>query len=152
MTRYRDISLQYKLLIWVIPLLIFTVGLTGLYSYYIAANEIVDKIRQAQSHMAAKTTNQLDFITSGTISTGNFLFLNPSLQHLVTTSDTLEVREQIYKSLLPLMVSSESFQSLLVYRLSTGQEDNGPFAITQTGIASAASFAEFQETRFSRTL
>ncbi|WP_379140528.1 sensor histidine kinase [Paenibacillus sp. sgz500992] len=152
MTRYRDISLQYKLLIWVIPLLILTVGLTGLYSYYIAANEIVDKIRQAQSHMAAKTTNQLDFITSGTISTGNFLFLNPSLQHLVTTSDTLEVREQIYKSLLPLMVSSESFQSLLVYRLSTGQEDNGPFAITQTGIASAASFAEFQETRFFKNI
>ncbi|KGE17854.1 sensor histidine kinase [Paenibacillus wynnii] len=144
--------MQHKLLIWVIPLLILTVGLTGLYSYYIAANEIVDKIRQAQSHMAAKTTNQLDFITSGTISTGNFLFLNPSLQNMVTTRDTLEVREQIYKSLLPLMVSSESFQSLLIYRLSTGQDDNQPFAITQTGIASAASFAEFQETRFYKNI
>ena len=144
--------MQYKLLIWVIPLLIFTVGLTGLYSYYIAANEIVAKIRQAQSHMAAKTTNQLDFITSGTISTGNFLFLNPALQNMVTTRDTLEVREQIYKSLLPLMVSSESFQSLLVYRLSNVQKDNQPFAITQTGIASAASFAEFQETRFYKNI
>lgn len=132
--------------------MILTVGLTGLYSYYIAANEIVDKIRQAQTHMAAKTTNQLDFITSGTISTGNFLFLNPALQNLVTTKDTLEVREEIYKSLLPLMVSSESFQSLLVYRLSNGQEDNQPFAITQTGIASAASFTEFQETRFFKNI
>ena len=151
-TRYKNISLQHKLLIWIIPLLILTVGLTGLYSYYIAANEIVDKIRQAQSHMAAKTTNQLDFISRDTISTGNFLFLNPSVQSMVTTRDTPEVREQIYKSLLPLMVSSESFQSLLVYRLSSEQDNNQPFAITQTGIASAASFEDFQKTRFFKNI
>lgn len=145
---FRHLTLQSKLLTLVIPLLIVTVGITGLYSYYIASGEVVDKIRQSQMNMATKTKDQLDYFANSTLSFSNYLFLNPTVQKMVMNGDTAQQRDQVYKNLLPLMVSGESIQSLILYPISEGNHLGQPFAITQTGIASAVSYDRFTKTRF----
>ncbi|MGO4537923.1 sensor histidine kinase [Paenibacillus sp. 2TAB19] len=144
----RNMPLQRKLLALVIPLLIVTVGITGFYSYTIASGEVVDKIRQAQMSMALKTKDQLDFVANNTLSFANYLFLNPTVQGMVMNGDTPQRRDLVYKSLLPLMVTGETIQSLILYPVP-GDDSNGqPFTITQTGIASAISLPSFQLTSY----
>ncbi|WP_053372569.1 cache domain-containing sensor histidine kinase [Paenibacillus sp. FJAT-27812] len=145
---FRHITLQRKLLTLVIPLLIVTVGVTGLYSYYIASGEVVDKLRQSQLNMAIKTKDQLDYFAKSTLSFSNYLFLNPTVQGMVMNGDTPQRRDQVFKNLLPLMVTGESIQSLILYPTSKEHESGQPFVITQTGIASAISLDGFTKTRY----
>ncbi|CAM4460821.1 two-component system sensor histidine kinase YesM [Paenibacillus endophyticus] len=145
---FRHITLQRKLLTLVIPLLIVTVGITGLYSYYIASGEVIDKLRQSQLNMAIKTKDQLDYFAKSTLSFSNYLFLNPAVQGMVLNGDTPQRRDQVFKSLLPLMVTGETIQSLIVYPSFKEDVSGQPFAITQTGIASAISFDGFTKTRY----
>jgi two-component system sensor histidine kinase YesM len=145
---FRHITLQRKLLTLVIPLLIATVGITGLYSYYIASGEVVDKLRQSQMNMAIKTKDQLDYFAKNTLSFSNYLFLNPTVQGMVMNGDTPQRRDQVFKNLLPLMVTGESIQSLILYPTSKEEVSGQPFVITQTGIASAISLDGFTKTRY----
>ncbi|WP_419875096.1 sensor histidine kinase [Candidatus Pristimantibacillus sp. PTI5] len=145
---FRHITLQRKLLTLVIPLLIVTVGITGLYSYFIASGEVVDKLRQSQLNMAIKTKDQLDYFAKSTLSFSNYLFLNPTVQGMVINGDTPQRRDQVFKNLLPLMVTGEFIQSLILYPTSKEDVSGQPFAITQTGIASAISFEGFSKTRY----
>lgn len=145
---FRHITLQRKLLTLVIPLLIATVGITGLYSYYIASGEVVDKLRQSQMNMAIKTKDQLDYFAKNTLSFSNYLFLNPTVQGMVMNGDTPQRRDQVFKNLLPLMVTGESIQSLVLYPTSKDEVTGQPFVITQTGIASAISLEGFTKTRY----
>lgn len=145
---FRNITLQRKLLTLIIPLLIVTVGITGLYSYIIASREVVDKIRQSQMNMAVKTKDQLDYFAQNTLSFSNYLFLNPTVQAMVMNGDTPLRRDQVFKSLLPLMVTGESIQSMLLYPIQRNNELSQPFVITQTGIASAISYDSFKKTKY----
>ncbi|WP_169089928.1 sensor histidine kinase [Paenibacillus sp. PL91] len=145
---FRHITLQRKLLTLVIPLLIATVGITGLYSYYIASGEVVDKLRQSQMNMAIKTKDQLDYFAKNTLSFSNYLFLNPTVQGMVMNGDTPQRRDQVFKNLLPLMVTGESIQSLILYPTLKEEVTGQPFVITQTGIASAISLEGFTKTRY----
>jgi len=144
----RNFSLQRKLLTLIIPLLLVTVGITGLYSYIIASREVVDKVRQSQLNMAVKTKDQLNYFTKNTLSFSNYLFLNPSVQAMVTNVDSAQVRDQVMKTLLPLMVTGESIQSLLLYPFPGDNGTVQPFVITHTGIASAISYDKFKETKY----
>ncbi len=148
MTPYRNYSLQRKLLTLIIPLLLITVGITGLYSYMIASKEVVDKIRQSQMNMAVKTQDQLDYFAKNTISFSNYIFLNPSVQAMMMNGDTPKLRDQVTKTLLPLMVTGESIQSLLLYSFPRTHVTDQPFVMTHTGIASAISFEKFKETKY----
>ncbi|OMF36886.1 hypothetical protein BK133_08170 [Paenibacillus sp. FSL H8-0548] len=145
---FRHITLQRKLLTLVIPLLIATIGITGLYSYYIASGEVVDKLRQSQLNMAIKTKDQLDYFAKSTLSFSNYLFLNPTVQGMLMNGDTPQRRDQVYKNLLPLMVTGETIQSLILYPTASDETSGQPFAITQTGIASAIGFKAFTKTRY----
>ncbi|MGO4179953.1 sensor histidine kinase [Paenibacillus sp. TAF43_2] len=147
-TPFRHITLQRKLLTLVIPLLIATVGITGLYSYYIASGEVVDKLHQSQMNMAIKTKDQLDYFAKNTLSFSNYLFLNPTVQSMVMNGDTQQRRDQVFKNLLPLMVTGETIQSLVLYPSTKDDVPAQPFAITQTGIASAISLERFMKTRY----
>ncbi|NIK77848.1 two-component system sensor histidine kinase YesM [Paenibacillus castaneae] len=145
---FRNITLQRKLLTLIIPLLIVTVGITGLFSYIIASREVVEKIRQAQMNMAVKTKDQLDYFAQSTISFSNYLFLNPTVQAMVMNGDTPQRRDQVFKNLLPLMVTGESIQTMVLYPAQTNMESSQPFVITQTGIASAISYDRFKATKY----
>ncbi|RIX60565.1 sensor histidine kinase [Paenibacillus nanensis] len=144
----RNMPLQRKLLALIVPLLIVTVSLTGLYSYVIASREVVDKIRQAQLNMAVKTKDQLDHFAQNSVSFTNYLFLNKTVQEMVGSGDTPSRRDMVFKSLLPLMVTGETIQSLILYAVKDNSTASSPFAITQTGIASAISYDRFKETPY----
>jgi|GEM_PF-609240 len=145
---FRNLPLQRKLLTLIIPLLIVTVGINGLYSYTIASREVVDKIRQAQLNMAVKTKDQLDHFAQNSVSFTNYLFLNASVQEMVLNGDTPERRNLVFNSLLPLMVTGETIQSLILYSIQEESAARNPFVITQTGIASAVSYEQFKETAY----
>ncbi|RXZ84884.1 sensor histidine kinase [Paenibacillaceae bacterium] len=147
---FWNLSLQRKLLALIVPLLILTVGITGYYSYVIASREVVDKIWQAQLNMAVKTKDQLDHFSRNSISFSNYLFLNPRVQEMVLNDDTPYRRDLVFKNLLPLMVTDETIQSLILY--STKEGSGTPFVITQTGIASAISYERFTETNYYKKL
>ncbi len=141
---FRNFSLQRKMLALIIPLLIVTVGVTGLYAYNIASQEVVDKNRQTQLSIAVKTKDQLDYFANDTISLSNYLFLNRSVQEMVAGGAQAAQREIVLKTLLPLMVTGESIQSLLIYLDSTPT----PFVITQTGISDAIGYGKFKATSY----
>lgn len=145
---FRNMPLQRKLLALVVPLLIVTVGATGFYSYSIASREVVDKIRQAQLNMAVKTKDQLDHFAQNSVSFTNYLFLNASVQEMVLNGDTPYRRDLVFKSLLPLMVTGETIQSLILYAVKNDSSASSPFVITQTGIASAISYDRFKDTPY----
>jgi len=149
---FWNLSLQRKLLALVVPLLILTVGITGFYSYIIASKEVVDKIWQAQLNMAVKTKDQLDHFSRNSISFSNYLFLNPTVQSMVLSDNTPYRRDLVFKNLLPLMVTDETIQSLILYSTQESTSASNPFAITQTGIASAISYEHFQETSYYKKL
>ncbi|WEK55059.1 MAG: sensor histidine kinase [Candidatus Cohnella colombiensis] len=107
----------------------------------------MDKIRQAQLSMAVKTKDQLDYFAKNTLSFSNYIFLNPSVQAMVT-NDEPQLRDQVLKTLLPLMVTGESIQSLILYPFPKSDSAVQPFVITHTGIAGAISFAQFQKTKY----
>lgn len=144
----RNMPLQRKLLALIVPLLIITVSLTGLYSYTVASREVIDKIRQAQLNMAVKTKDQLDHFAQNSVSFTNYLFLNKTVQEMVDNGDTPSRRDMVFKSLLPLMVTGETIQSLILYAVKDSSTASSPFAITQTGIASAISYDRFKETPY----
>lgn len=141
---FRNFSLQRKMLALIIPLLIVTVGVTGLYAYNIASQEVVDKNRQTQLSIAVKTKDQLDYFANSTLSFSNYLFLNPSVQEMVEGGATSAQRDNVLQTLLPLMVTDESIQSLLIYPDSTPN----PFVITHTGLSSAISYTKFKATSY----
>jgi cytochrome b subunit of formate dehydrogenase len=45
---YYNIPVRLKLVLWFAPLLLVTIGITGVYSYNVASNEIVNKMSQEQ--------------------------------------------------------------------------------------------------------
>ncbi|MFF2484633.1 sensor histidine kinase [Paenibacillus sp. NPDC058071] len=145
-SHFRNLPLQRKLLISMIPLLLVTVGITGLYSYLIASREVIEKTRQSQQNIAIKTRDQLDYYANNMISFANYSFLNPSIQAM-SHSDEPKLRDQALKTLVPLMVTGESIQSLLLYPFPK-QGSASPFVITHTGIASAISYEKFQATGY----
>lgn len=141
---FRNFPLQRKMLALIIPLLIVTVGVTGLYAYNIASKEVVDKNRQTQLSIAVKTKDQLDYFANSTLSFSNYLFLNPSVQEMVDGGASSAQREDVLQTLLPLMVTDESIQSLLIYPDSTPN----PFVITHTGLSNAISYTKFKATSY----
>ncbi|MFD0671512.1 sensor histidine kinase [Cohnella sp. GCM10027633] len=146
---FRNFSLQRKMLTLIIPLLIVTVGITGLYAYNIASKEVIAKNRQTQLSIAVKTKDQLDYFANSTLSFSNYIFLNPTVQEMVAAGGNSSAqRELVVKSLVPLMVSGETIQSMLLYPTVTDRDYAAPFAITYTGIAEAIGYEQFKDTSY----
>ncbi|MFC5528667.1 sensor histidine kinase [Cohnella yongneupensis] len=148
LTSFRNFSLQRKMLALIIPLLIITVGITGLYAYNIASREVIDKNYRTQLSIAVKTKDQLDYFANSTLSFSNYLFLNQSVQDMVAEGNTTEQREVVLKTLLPLLVTGETIQSLLVYPAATGKNSTEPFVLTYTGLSKAIGYDKFKETSY----
>lgn len=146
---FRNFPLQRKMLTLIIPLLIVTVGITGLYAYNIAAKEVIAKNQQTQLSIAVKTKDLLDYFAGNTLSFSNYLFLNPSVQEMVGAGgNSSEQRELVVKTLVPLLVSGETIQSMLLYPTVTDRDYAPPLAITYTGIAEAIRYEQFKETSY----
>jgi two-component system sensor histidine kinase YesM len=130
---------------WFVPFLLITIALIGGFSYYIASNQVLSKISQAQNDVAQKNITQLNYIAQDAIDFTNYLFLSPTVQELLSSENTLVTSQRAFSSLTSLMVTKHTVQSLIIYRMDEAHPSK-PFAINQTGVTSAMPFKQFKET------
>ncbi len=119
-----------------------------MFSYYIASNQVVAKIKDSQNHMASKTRDQLDYVAKDMLNFSNYLFINPVVQSMVISKDTRKNRDQLFKNLVPLMVTGNTIQSVILYPDPAFDEPVHPFVISQVGIASAITLEAFRKSEF----
>jgi two-component system sensor histidine kinase YesM len=140
---YLNFPIRIKLFIWIFPLLILTIAMTGGFSYYVASNQVLNKISRSQENLTKKSIDQFNYIARDAIDFTNYLFLSSNVQELLSSDDP-DIRRRTFSSLSTLMVTRHSIHSLIIYKLNETTLD--PFAINQTGITSAMPFKEFKET------
>lgn len=111
LSRYRHLPLQFKLLLWFVPLLLVTIFAMGWNSYQISSQQVVEKMKQSQDHLTRKTAEQIDEMVRGMISFSNTLFLDESVQRLLVSSEAQKERNSVFKTVTNLMVAGNSIQS-----------------------------------------
>ncbi|MGE7614657.1 sensor histidine kinase [Paenibacillus sp. NPDC101420] len=146
-SRYRHLPLQFKLLLWFVPLLLVTIFAMGWNSYQISSQQVVEKMKQSQDHLTKKTAEQIDEMVRGMISFSNTLFLDESVQRLLASSEAQKERNSVFKTVTNLMVAGNSIQSLILYSLD---DNNGaePFAANQAGLTTGMKYSDFIKTSY----
>lgn len=139
---YRPYLMRWKLFLWITPLFIVTIAITGGFSYYVASKLVLDNVGQAQYNLAKTSLDQFDYIAQDAIDFSNYLFLSLHTQQLLETEDDPVVRKDLFSSLSTLMVTRHSMQSVILYTLDPNNHQQ-PFAINHAGIASAIPFERF---------
>lgn len=143
---YLDLPVRFKILIWFIPLLLFTVIITGWFSYYTAKNQVLEKTSLAQQEYTDQIGNQLDAMSNDAVDFTNYLFLLSSVQQFlnpITEEDSVFRRKQINEIVSSLLVNQRDFESLILYGFN---EEVPPLAINQTGVTSTMPYIKFKET------
>lgn len=130
LSRYRHLPLQFKLLLWFVPLLLVTIFAMGWNSYQISSQQVVEKMKQSQDHLTRKTAEQIDEMVRGMISFSNTLFLDESVQRLLVSSEAQKERNSVFKTVTNLMVAGNSIQSLILYSLE--DQNNGAEPLLRT--------------------
>lgn len=149
-SRYRHLPLQFKLLLWIVPLLLVTIFAMGWNSYQISSQQVVEKMKQSQDHLTKKTTEQIDEMVRGMISFSNTLFLDDGVQRLLASSEAQKERNSVFKTVTNLMVAGNSIQSLILYSLVDQNNDTEPFAANQAGLTTGMKFSNFIHTSYYR--
>ncbi|OBZ09756.1 hypothetical protein A8L34_21005 [Bacillus sp. FJAT-27264] len=146
-SRYRHLPLQFKLLLWFVPLLLVTIFAMGWNSYRISSQQVVEKMRQSQDHLTKKTTEQIDEMVKGMVSFSNTMFLDEGVQRLLNAStEAQHDRNSVFKTVTNLMIASNSIQSLILYTLQDQAAE--PFATNQAGLTTAMKFSDFVHTSY----
>ncbi|NUU60374.1 cache domain-containing sensor histidine kinase [Paenibacillus agri] len=148
-SRYRHLPLQFKLLLWFVPLLLVTIFAMGWNSYRISSQQVVEKMRQSQDHLTKKTTEQIDEMVKGMVSFSNTMFLDEGVQRLLNAStEAQNDRNSVFKTVTNLMIASNSIQSLILYTLQDQNQAAEPFATNQAGLTTAMKFSDFVHTSY----
>lgn len=148
-SRYRHLPLQFKLLLWFVPLLLVTIFAMGWNSYRISSQQVVEKMRQSQDHLTKKTAEQIDEMVKGMVSFSNTLFLDEGVQRLMNTSiEAQRDRNSVFKTVTNLMIASNSIQSLILYSFQDQHPEAEPFATNQAGLTAAMKFSDFVQTSY----
>ncbi|MFF2910952.1 sensor histidine kinase [Paenibacillus sp. NPDC057934] len=148
-SRYRHLPLQFKLLLWFVPLLLVTIFAMGWNSYRISSQQVVEKMRQSQDHLTKKTTEQIDEMVKGMVSFSNTMFLDEGVQRLLNAStEAQHDRNSVFKTVTNLMIASNSIQSLILYTLQDQNQAAEPFATNQAGLTTAMKFSDFVHTSY----
>ncbi|MEK4158261.1 MULTISPECIES: sensor histidine kinase [Paenibacillus] len=148
LSRYRHLPLQFKLLLWFVPLLLVTIFAMGWNSYQISSQQVVEKMKQSQDHLTRKTAEQIDEMVRGMISFSNTLFLDESVQRLLVSSEAQKERNSVFKTVTNLMVAGNSIQSLILYSLEDQNNGAEPFAANQAGLTTGMKFSNFIQTSY----
>lgn len=139
---YLNLSIQRKLLLSFVPLMLITISFTGFLSYRIAANEIASKMQVEQASMAKSVMDHLDYITQDAIHISDYLYLSPDIQALLssrTPSGGYVSNTGLFNSISRLMVTRPYFQFLTIY-----SEHFPPIQFNNKGLSSAIPFEEYR--------
>jgi two-component system sensor histidine kinase YesM len=135
--------IRYKLILWFIPLFLFTIGSLGAYSYNVASEQIFERQTIEQNHVVSTTVTDLDYIARDAIDTSNFLYLRTEIQQLFRAKDEIdyEASRVAFGMISSAMITRQFFQSLILY--SNQME---PIEFDKRGYTSALPMQEFKQT------
>ncbi|BBI31616.1 hypothetical protein KCTCHS21_10150 [Cohnella abietis] len=139
---YLNMPVRSKINLWFVPLIVFTIAVTGYYSYRIAASDIVVKMKNEQTSTAKQAIDHLNYIAQDAIDISNYLFLTPEIQALLTqdVESGGYVKKDIIDSISRLMVTRPYFRFLTLY--------SPHFDLIQfnnKGLSAAIPFKDYQE-------
>ncbi|UJF31898.1 hypothetical protein [Paenibacillus hexagrammi] len=139
---YLDLSLQRKLLLWFAPLLLITIAITGVYSYSVASNEIVSKMKLEQVNTARQAIDHLDYIAQDALDISDYLYLTPEIQVMLRSDANGEnyITNDSILMINRLMVTRPYFQFLTIY-----SPHFDPIQFNNKGLSSAIPFDEFKD-------
>lgn len=139
---YYSIPVRMKLVLWFAPLLLVTIGITGVYSYNVASNEIIDKMSQEQVGSAHEAIAHLDYVAQDALDISNYFYLSPEIQALLysdsTNGNPLSI--DINSTINRMMVTRPFFQFLTIY-----SSHFSPIEFNNKGLSSAISFEEYKK-------
>jgi two-component system, sensor histidine kinase YesM len=140
---YLNLPIRNKLLLWFLPLILFTIAITGYFSYHIASQQVFSKVQQNQENLLKKNIDQFILVDQETNNFINYLFLSSSVQELLTSEEPSLLLQQTYSSLSKVMVTRPMIHSLIIYNYDDIGTSQSPLAINQTGITSAKTYDFF---------
>ncbi|MDB5056371.1 MAG: hypothetical protein JWM44_4421 [Bacilli bacterium] len=139
---YYNMPVRVKLLLWFAPLLLVTIGITGVYSYNVASNEIVNKMSQEQVSSAHEAIAHLDYVAQDALDITNYLYLLPEIQALLYSNSKggNQLSIDTNNSINRLMVTRPFFQFLTIY-----SHHFLPIEFNNKGLSSAISFEDYKQ-------
>jgi two-component system sensor histidine kinase YesM len=139
---YYNMPVRIKLLLWFAPLLLVTIGITGVYSYNVASNEIVNKMSQEQVSSAHEAIAHLDYVAQDALDITNYLYLLPEIQALLYSNSKggNQLSIDTNNSINRLMVTRPFFQFLTIY-----SHHFQPIEFNNKGLSSAISFEDYKQ-------
>lgn len=129
---------------WLVPLLLLTVAITGAFSYYVAANQVLIKMRQGQTAIAKQASTQLDYMAETLMDTYNDLYLTVPLHQLLEDNPQPNgySGSTVYTMIDQLMVTREFFDSFIIY------SDKIAPIVFQNGNSPVMAYGQFKHTLY----
>ncbi|RKP57285.1 sensor histidine kinase [Cohnella endophytica] len=139
---YRNLPIRSKILLMFVPLFVLTITITGVFSYRIAATEILNKMKAVQNGVASQVTDHLNYIAQDAIDVSDYLFLTPEIQALLLSDKDSGnyIPQDAIQSISRMMVTRPYFQFLTLY-----SSHFAPIQFNNKGLSAAIPFEEYSE-------
>lgn len=140
---YLNLPIRQKLLLGFVPLAVLTISATGLFSYAIASRQVTTEVAYAEKTLTDQIAIQVDSAAQDMVDFSNYIFLSNGARDLMRGDNSVALRQTLYESLMNLMLTRPSVQSMILYRTVA---QNGGFAVNQSGLTTAMPLADFAQT------
>ncbi len=139
-TWIRRLSLKNKILIFVALILFLAISAVGVYAYFLAANQVAEKVIETQSGLVRQVSNNFDYILNDLSNISSLIIFDPNLQqelkgtavnrNILSYSDLRDYLDRILASKSYLAMISIYGYNGLVYSAGSGYTSNRvvPFA------------------------
>lgn len=136
----RRSSLKNKILIFAALLLFLAISAVGIYAYFLAAHQVVEKVNETQLGLVRQVSNNLDYILDDVDNVTNFIVFDPNLQkelkevtvdsNILSYSDLCDYLDRILASKNYISMISLYGYNGLAYSTVSGFTSNSvvPFA------------------------
>ncbi|MGE5606215.1 MAG: cache domain-containing sensor histidine kinase [Bacteroidota bacterium] len=138
--RIRRLSLKNKILIFVALILFLAISTVGVYAYFLAADQVAEKVIETQLGLVRQVSNNFDYILNDLGNTSSLIIFDPNLQNelkgtafkrnILSYSDLRDYLDRILASKSYISMISIYGYNGLVYSTGSGYTSNRvvPFA------------------------
>lgn len=139
-SRIRRLSLKNKILIFVALVLFLAISTVGVYAYFLAADQVAEKVIETQLGLVRQVSNNFDYILNDLGNTSSLIIFDPNLQNelkgtafkrnILSYSDLRDYLDRILASKSYIAMISIYGYNGLVYSTGSGYTSNRvvPFA------------------------
>ncbi|MDI4645159.1 sensor histidine kinase [Cohnella hashimotonis] len=130
--------------------MIVAVGSIGAYSYSVASDQLLNKIRQQQTHVAEATTSTLDYVAKDFNNMFGTMYLSNALRGFLlstpTYTDLYLLRQTAFHDIDSMIITQDFSMSMAIYPLEGRQIE-----FTNSGSHSLLPPEQFKRTPYYRT-